>query len=231
MNMKYIGIIAAMDEEITTIKELMQDTETKKIFGLEFVIGKIHSKEVVLVKCGAGKVHAARTTQILIDNFDIDYIINVGTAGGLNDDVEIGDIVIAEKLVQHDFDITGFGHEKGYISGIGKYFNCNKGLINKAKETMEKFNSNFNIIIGTIATGDIFVQDMALKNRIKEEFDADCVEMEGAAIAQVCTLDKIPFIVIRAISDKPNGNNGIDFEKYLYMACKRYAKFIDIFLK
>ena len=229
--MRYIGIIAAMDEEIATIKNLMQDTEVKKIFDLEFIIGKINSKEVILVKCGAGKVHAARTTQILIDNFDIDYIINVGTAGGLNNDIEIGDIVIAKKLVQHDYDITAGGHEKGYVSHTGKYFECDKILIERSKDTINSLNENFKAVVGLIATGDIFVQDINVKNSIKEEFDADCVEMEGAAIAQVCTLDKIPFIVIRAISDKPNGNNGVDFEKYLDMACKRYAKFIDIFLK
>lgn len=220
-----------MDEEIATIKNLMQDVETKKIFDLEFIIGKINSKGVILVKCGAGKVHAARTTQILIDNFNIDYIINVGTAGGLNDDIEIGDIVIAEKLVQHDYDITAGGHEKGYVSNTGKYFECDKKLIERSKDTINSLNENFKAVVGLIATGDIFVQDINVKNSIKEEFDADCVEMEGAAIAQVCTLDKIPFIVIRAISDKPNGNNGVDFEKYLDMACKRYAKFIDIFLK
>lgn len=229
--MKYIGIIAAMDEEIVTIKELMQDAETKKIFDLEFIIGKINSKEAILVKCGVGKVNSARTTQILIDNFDIEYVINVGTAGGLNNDIEIGDIVIAEKLVQHDFDITAGRHEKGYIPNTGKYFECDKKLIKRSKEVINSLNENFKAVVGLIATGDIFVQDINVKNRIKEEFDADCVEMEGAAIAQVCTLDKIPFIVIRAISDKPNGNNGVDFEKYLDMACKRYAKFIDIFLK
>lgn len=229
--MEYIGIIAAMNEEIETIKELMMDISIKNIYELEFITGKINEKEVVLVQCGAGKVHAARTTQMMIDNFDIDYIINVGTAGGLNNDIEIGDIVIAEKLVQHDYDITAGGYEKGYVSRTGKYFECDKKLIEKSKEVINSLNENFKAGVGLIATGDIFVQDVDVKNRIKEEFDADCVEMEGAAIAQVCVLDKIPFIVIRAISDKPNGNNNIDFEKYLDMACKRYAKFIDIFLK
>lgn len=229
--MKYIGIIAAMNEEIATIKDLMHDVVINRIFELEFIIGKIHSKDVVLVKCGAGKVHAARVTQILIDNYDIDYIINVGTAGGLNDDIEIGDIVIAEKLVQHDYDITAGGHEKGYVSHFGKYVECDENLIKKSKDIIDLLDGDFKAMVGLIATGDIFVQDIKIKNIIKEEFDADCTEMEGAAIAQVCSLDNVPFIVIRAISDKPNGNNGIDFEKYLEMACGRYAKFIDIFLR
>ena len=229
--MKYIGIIAAMDEEIETIKELMRDIFIKNIYELEFIIGKIHSKEIVLIKSGAGKVHAARATQILLDNFDVEYIINVGTAGGLNEEIEIGDIVIAERLVQHDYDITAGGHEKGYVSHFGKYARCDKKLIKRSIEIIKSLNEDFKAVVGLIATGDIFVQDISVKNRIKEEFNADCVEMEGAAIAQVCILDNIPFIVIRSISDKPNGNNEIDFEKYLEMACKRYAKFIDFFLK
>lgn len=228
--MKYIGIIAAMSEEIASIKKLMSDISVKNIYELEFTLGTIHSKNVVLVKCGVGKVNAARTTQILIDNFDLEYVINVGTAGGLNEKIEIGDVVIAEKLVQHDFDITAGGHEKGYISDTGTYFYSNEELLNKSKRIIENMDEDFKAITGLIATGDIFVQNISVKDRIKEEFDADCTEMEGAAIAQVCTLDKIPFIVIRSISDKPNGNNSIDFEKFLELACERYSKFIDIFL-
>lgn len=228
--MKNIGIIAAMNEEVDTIQKLMTNVTVKQIYELEFIIGKINNRDVVLVKCGVGKVNASRTTQILIDNFDLGYIINVGTAGGLNEKIEIGDIVIGEKLVQHDFDITAAGHEKGYISNIGTYFYSDKNLIKKTKAIMENMNENFKTYIGTIATGDIFVQDMSVKERIKQEFSPDCTEMEGAAIAQVCTLDKMPFIVIRAISDKPNGNNEVDFETYLQMACERYAKFIDFFI-
>ena len=209
----------------------MVDISVKEIYELQFITGKINEKAVVLAKCGVGKVNAARTTQVLIDNFDIEYVINVGTAGSLNSNIEIGDLVIAEKLVQHDFDITGFGHEKGYITNIGKYFYSDESLIEIAKLTIEKMNEKFNQHLGIIATGDIFVQDMNVKDKIKEDFNADSVEMEGAAIAQVCTLDRVPFIVIRAISDKPNGNNSIDFETYLQTACERYAKFIDFFLK
>lgn len=229
--MKYIGIIAAMNEEVETIKNLMNDVSVKEIYELQFIQGKINGKDAVLVKCGVGKVNAARTTQILLNNFDIEYLINVGTAGSLNENIEIGDVVIGEKLVQHDFDVTAAGREKGYISDVGKYFYSDKDIIKKAKETIELMNEDFNCFIGTIATGDIFVQEIKVKDEIKREFNADCVEMEGAAIAQVCTLDKIPFIVIRSISDKPNGNNAVDFEKYLQVACERYAKFIDFFIK
>ena len=228
--MKYIGIIAAMNEEVEAIKRIMTDISVKTIYELEFIIGKINKRGIVLVKCGVGKVNAARTTQILLNNFEIEYVINVGTAGSLNENIEIGDIVIGEKLLQHDFDITAGGREKGYITDVGKYFYSDKNLIEKTKQTIENMNENFKAFIGTIATGDIFVQDIQVKDRIKMEFDADCAEMEGAAIAQVCTLDNVPFIVIRSISDKPNGNNAIDFETYLELACERYAKFIDIFI-
>lgn len=228
--MKYIGIIAAMNEEVEAIKKIMKNISTKNIYELEFIQGIINERNIVLVKCGVGKVNAARTTQILLNSFDIEYVINVGTAGSLNESIEIGDIVIAEKLIQHDFDITAAGHEKGYISNLGKYFYSDKNLVERTKKIIQSMNENFNAFIGTIATGDIFVQDIKIKERIKNEFNADCAEMEGAAIAQVCTLDMIPFIVIRSISDKPNGNNAIDFEKYLELACERYAKFIDFFI-
>jgi len=229
--MKYIGIIAAMNEEVDAIKKIMTDISIRRIYELEFITGKINGKKVVLVKCGVGKVNAARTTQILLNNFAIEYVINVGTAGSLNENIEIGDVVIGEKLVQHDFDVTAAGREKGYITDVGKYFYSDKNLIEKTKKTIEIMKENFNAFIGTIATGDIFVQEIKVKDEIKKEFNADCTEMEGAAIAQVCTLDNIPFIVVRSISDKPNGKNAIDFEKYLELACERYAKFIDIFLK
>lgn len=228
--MKKIVIIAAMQEEINSIKNLMKDYKLNKIYNIDIIDGIINNKEVILAKSGVGKVNAARVTQILIDNYDIEYLINVGTAGSLNDNLEIGDIIIANKLVQHDFDVTAGGDEKGYISNTGKYFKCDDILIEKSKKIINSLNQNFKAFVGLIATGDIFVQDITVKNRIKEEFDADCVEMEGAAIAQVCELDKIPFIVIRAVSDKPNGNNAIDFEKYLDKACKRYAEFVDFFI-
>ena len=182
--MKYVGIIAAIDEEIDSIKKLMTDSNIKEICNLQFITGKINEKEVVLVKSGVGKVNAARITQILIDNFNLDYVINVGTAGGLNENIEIGDIVIGEKLVQHDFDVTAAGREKGYITDVGKYFYSNKELIKKANETINNMNENFGVFVGTIATGDIFVQDVNVKEEIIKEFKADCTEMEGAAIAQ-----------------------------------------------
>ena len=177
-----------------------------------------------------GKVNAARVTQILIDNFKIQGIINVGSAGSCNDELEIGDIVIGKKLVQHDFDITAFGHEKGFISNVGQFVESNKALISQIEEIIENIKvKDFNIKIGTIASGDIFCTELKMKEKIKEKFNADCIEMEGSAIAQVCKLDNIPFLVIRSISDKPNGQNEITFDKFLEKASRRCAYIINEF--
>ena len=225
--MNRYGIIAAMQEEMKEIENIMQDKTETQIYELKFVKGTINESEVILVQAGVGKVNAARTTQILIDNFKIDVVINIGSAASAKDDLDIGDIVIGKKLVQHDFDITAFDHPKGFISNVGQYMESDKELIEKIEGTVEQLNDKeFKIKIGTIASGDIFCTELSMKNKIKDKFDADAIEMEGAAIAQVCKLDNIPFIVIRGISDSPNGNNAITFEQYLQKASYRCAEII-----
>lgn len=230
--MKKYGIITAMQEEMQEIEKIMEEKQNQKIYELNFITGKINSTEVVLVEAGIGKINAARTTQILIDNFNIDAIINVGSAGSSNDELDIGDIVIGKKQVQHDFDITAFGHPKGFISNVGQYVESDSTLIEKMKETISKMQDNeFKIKIGIIASGDIFCTELKMKEKIRSKFNADAIEMEGAAIAQVCKLDNIPFLIIRSISDKPNGNNHITFEQFLEKASKRCAKIIKEFLR
>ena len=229
--METFGIIAAMQEEVKEIENIMIDKTYKNIYELCFIQGKINNTKVVLVEAGVGKVNAARTTQILIDNFGINGIINVGSAGSSNDELQIGDIVIGKKLVQHDFDITAFGHQKGYISNVGQFVESDKALIEKMEDTISKIKDNdLNIKIGTIASGDIFCTEIKMKDKIRTKFDADAIEMEGASIAHVCKLDNIPFIVIRSVSDTPNGNNNITFDEYLEKASKRCAKIIKEFL-
>lgn len=229
--MKKIGIIAAMQEEMNAIKEIMTNITEKQIYELTFIEGKINGKDCVLVQCGVGKVNSSRVTQILIENFDIEYIINIGSAGAATNELEIGDIVIGKKLVQHDFDITAFGHKKGYISNVGESIKSDETLIEKFKKVIaEKEDKDYKIKIGTIASGDIFCTEATMKEKINNKFEADAIEMEGAAIAQVCYLDKIPFIIVRSISDSPNGNNNITFEKYLELASKRCSEIIKKFI-
>ena len=220
---KYIGIITAIDEELNAIKDIMKDITEERIYDLIFYKGKINNKKVMLVKCGVGKVNSARATQILTDKFNLEYVINTGSAGGLNNKLQIGDIVVGTKLVQHDFNTMPFGNERGYISETGKFFESDIDLINRCKEIKIQ---NLTVHIGKIASGDIFCTEVKMKEKIQKEFDCDCVEMEGAAIAQVCFLNKIPFVVIRSISDIPNENNNIDFEKFIKVASKNCAEFV-----
>ena len=225
------GIIAAMKEEMQEIKKIMQEIEEIKIKELIFFKGKINNNNVILVEAGIGKVNAARVTQLMIDKFEIEKIINVGSAGSANNELEIGDIVIGKRLVQHDFDITAFGHPKGFITNIGQYVESDSELISKMEQTILKLSQNeFKIKIGTIASGDIFCTEPKMKEKIRTKFNADAIEMEGAAIAQVCKLNEIPFIVIRSISDNPDGKNEITFDQFLEKASKRCAEIINKFL-
>lgn len=229
--MKKIAIIAAMDEEVNEIKNIMTDIKVNTIYELNILEGNINYKECILLKCEVGKVNAARATQILIDNYDIEYVVNVGSAGSGNNNLNIGDIVVGRTLLQHDFDITAFGHKKGYISNVGESIQSDSKLINKFEKIINKTSNNeYNIKIGTIASGDIFCNSIKMKEKINNKFNADAIEMEGAAIAQVCYLDKVPFIVIRSISDTPNGSNEITFEEYLKLASKRCASILNDFL-
>ena len=221
------------DEEKANNKEYVLEMVEKQGSLLDYASDELkNDKDIVLVEAGVGKVNAARVTQILIDKFNIEAIINVGSAGSANDELDIGDIVIGQKIAQHDFDITAFGHPKGYISNVGQYVESDVKLINKMEQTINKLDKNeFKIKIGTIASGDIFCTELQMKNKIRNKFNADAIEMEGAAIAQVCKLDNIPFIIIRSISDKPNGNNEITFDKFLKKASKRCAIIIKEFFE
>ena len=224
-----IGIIVATDEELIEIKNIMSSYEEKDIYELNFVKGKINGKKVIFVKCGIGKVNAARTTQVLIDNFKISKIINIGAAGGINPELKIQDIVIGDRLVQYDFDISASGdYEKGEITDVGKYMVSDSELINICKRVLEKrIQNDVKVVIGTIATADYFCSDPKIAENTRKEFKADCIDMVGAAIAQVCYLDKIPFLVIRGISDTPNGHNEMDYYTYCHIAAKHAAEFLQ----
>lgn len=230
--MKNIGIIVAMQEELDEILNIMNNVTKEETNNIILYKGVIENKNIILVKSGVGKVNAARVTQILIDKLEVDVMINIGAAGALNPNLNIGDIVIANKLIQHDFDITAFGHNKGYITGVGEYISCDEELVNKLENVVNKEKSKeYKAIIGIIASGDIFCTEVKMKEKIYSKFNADCVEMEGAAIAQICYLANIPFIVIRSISDSPNGNNAIVFDEFVKLASKRCAQILKEFFK
>lgn len=213
--MNKIGLIFAMHEELEESFKYFEEKNKFNVFDLLFYEGYINGVYVVMVECGIGKVNAARTTQILIDNLKVDYIINVGVAGGVSSDLSVGDLVIAIGLVQHDFDITSFGHEKGYITGVGKVIDSDTYLSELFYEKALDMNLDVGVFKGIIASGDIFCTDVNMSKKINQKFGALCVEMEGASIAQVCYLCHIPFLVIRAISDVVNDKNNVDFDLFL----------------
>lgn len=225
--MKKIGIIFAMKEELSALKKYLTITNEYSIFNLKFYESKMNNIEIVLVECGVGKVNAARTTQILIDNMKVDYIFNIGVAGGVSNKLSVGDIVLGEKLVQHDFDITSFNHEKGYIPSVGVYIDSDTYLLNIANEVLNSI-KDITYHRGVIASGDIFCTETKMSEKIATKFNALCVEMEGASIAQVCFLSHVPFLIIRSISDVINDNNKVTYEEFLLSSCNKVA---DVMIK
>lgn len=216
-----LGIIGAMDSEVKILKGKLIDNKITKIAGIEFNEGKLEGKDVVIAQAGIGKVNAAICTQIMIDKFNVKALLNTGVAGGLYKDLKVGDIVVSTNTVEHDFDVTAFGHPKGYISGMGTegqvtYFEADKNLLSQIEKSLEETLKENKYYLGTIASGDIFVSDANLKKDLVKNFNAYAAEMEGASIGHVATLNKVPFVVLRSISDLADGSAHVtysDFEK------------------
>lgn len=206
--MKTIGIIGAMEEEIENIKPYIDIISTKNIVGLDFYMGKMGGNNVVLVRSGIGKVNAAVCSQVLIDLYAVDYIINVGVAGAINKDLKIGDVVIATDTMHHDMDTTYFGDDIGIIPRMEESaFKADNELIEIALKSSSDVLENNNVVTGRIVSGDQFLCDIEKKNKIWSHFKASCVDMESAAIGQACYLNKIPFCIIRSISDNSDEDN------------------------
>ena len=213
--MKTIGIIGAMEVEVAILKEKMEDVRIIKKASMDFYEGILAGKKVVVVRSGIGKVNAGICAQILADVFSVDAIINTGIAGSLNKNINIGDIVLSTDVVQHDMDATGFGYRKGQIPQMPVFFfNADDNLRRRAAEVCKEVNPDIQVFEGRIASGDQFVCDQDVKNRIVSEFSAYATEMEGAAIGQAAYLNEIPFLVVRAISDKADGSAQMDYSEF-----------------
>ena len=213
--MKTIGIIGAMEVEVAILKEKMEDVRIIKKASMDFYEGILAGKKVVVVRSGIGKVNAGICAQILADVFSVDAIINTGIAGSLNKNINIGDIVLSTDVVQHDMDATGFGYRKGQIPQMPVFFfNADDNLSRLAAEVCKEVNPDIQVFEGRIASGDQFVCDQDVKNRIVSEFSAYATEMEGAAIGQAAYLNEIPFLVVRAISDKADGSAQMDYSEF-----------------
>ncbi len=220
--MKTIGIIFAMQEELIELKKYLHTNNEKKIYDLIFYEATLYNQNIILTESGIGKTNAARTTQILIDYYKPEAIFNIGVAGGIAKNLKVGDVIISTSLVQHDFDITAFNHPKGYIPNIGNNIPIDNNLLNTTKIILDTNNISYKE--GVIASGDIFCTKESMATKINTQFNALCVEMEGASIAQTAYLSKTPCLVIRSISDCPDNNNKVTYEEFLETSSNKVAQ-------
>ena len=232
MDCKIIGVIGAMESEIRHLQAEMKDPIAESYAGLTFYRGKMGKNVLVLVQSGVGKVNAGRTAQALIDRYSPDYLINTGIAGGLGDGLHVGDFVIGKELVQHDFDLTGFGYPKGVVPGFGDgkspfRFQADTGLVDAFINSALQYLTEKSVREGCVASGDVFVADAEMKGQIKRDFSADAVEMEGAAIAQVAVANGVPFVVVRAVSDLADGTATESFETFEAETAALSAKIVE----
>jgi adenosylhomocysteine nucleosidase len=204
-----------MEEEISQLRDTLHFTRGESYAGMEFFCGEHRGLRLVLVRCGISKVNAALCAQLLIDRYGAGRVINVGYAGALDSELSLGDMVISDELVQHDFDTSAFGDEPGLIPRLGiKFFRADKTLCESAYAVCCSM-PNVRVFIGRIASGDQFISSWVQKARIADLFDPMCVEMEGAAIAQCCVLNGVPFVVVRCISDKSDQGAEISFASFI----------------
>ena len=221
--MKTIGIIGAMSEEITYLKEKIEIVTTKNIIGLDFHVGKYCGNSIVLVISGIGKVNAAVCTQVLIDHFGVDYIINTGCAGAIHPELGIGDILISTDAVQHDMDVSALGDPIGTIPRLAEsYFKADEMLVKLAQEAAAETAENYHVILGRVASGDKFIGTKEGKEHIKRY-------VQG--IAHACWLNRIPFVIIRAISDSADEQANMSYEQFVLLAAKRSSELVEKMLE
>lgn len=225
--MNKIGIIGAMELEVENLKKQMEIRNIVKKASMEFCEGSLNGTEAVIVRSGVGKVNAGICVQILADLFHVTHIINTGVAGSLDAAINIGDVVISIDALYHDMDSTIFGYLPGEVPQMGRReFTADPVLIELAAASCKEVNPDIGIFSGRVVSGDQFVSDKAVKTRIHDLFHASCTEMEGAAIAHAATLNNIPFVIIRAISDKADDSAQIDYPVFEKKAAEDCAKLV-----
>lgn len=228
-----IGVIGAMEEEVSSLIQQMEDKEAKTIASMTFYKGRLWNQDAVVVQSGVGKVNMAVCTQVLVDIYHVDMLINTGVAGGLYKDINVGDIVISTDAIQHDFDVTGLGYKKSVIPGMEtSVFQADVELVALAKEACEIVNPEIQCFTGRVVTGDQFISDNKVRAALVKDYGGYCAEMEGAAMAQVAVLNKVPFVIIRAISDKADDSAPVAYETFEEQAIVHTVKLLAaMFLK
>jgi adenosylhomocysteine nucleosidase len=219
-----IAVVSAMDEEIQLYLDTCTVEQTDEVAGFTVYTARYGGHDVRLVKCGVGKTHAAMCTQILIDRYDASPVVCTGTAGAAALDLDIGDIVVARDCVHHDVDVRFLGIPRGQIPFTDlRFFETDPDLRAQAREVAL---ADHTVRVGRVMTGDAFVQDAAYLETLRDELEGDCVEMEGAAVGQVCALNDVPYLVVRAISDRADGSSEIDFQEFLHDAARSSAQIV-----
>lgn len=227
-----IGIIGAMEVEVSALKEAMKVDRVVTKAGMNFYEGMLQGTPSVVVQCGVGKVNAAMCVQILADLFQITHVLNTGVAGSLNADLDIEDILVSEKAVQHDVDVSALGYQLGKIPGFdSREFDADTRMVDAVIDACSRVNPNVHVVKGYIVSGDQFISDKKVKEHLISEFHGDCAEMEGASIAQAAVLNGIPFVVVRAISDKADGSAEMDYPTFEKRAAAHCANMVLEFVK
>ena len=219
-----LGIIGAMDVEVALLKEKMTGVTAARYAGSDYFSGQLSGVTAVVVQCGVGKVNAALCAQILCDVYGVSHLVNTGIAGSLCADLDIGDLVVSKDAIYHDFDISYFGRAVGEVPGMGVVaFPADEAMIETAFEAAEGVNPG-HTKIGRIASGDQFVCSKEKKEKIIADTHAICTEMEGAAIAHTAYRNGVPFVILRAISDKADDSAEMDYPTFEAIAAKRCAE-------
>lgn len=218
-----LGIIGAMEQEVETLLAEMTETTSATVAGSTFYEGKLSGLDVVVVQCGIGKVNAALCVQILCTQYGITHAVNTGIAGSLCADLDIGDLVVSADAMYHDFDCVHFGYPYGKVPGMDVVsFPADETMVKLAQAAAEQVHPD-HVTVGRVASGDQFVADQKVKDRIIANTGALCTEMEGAAIAQTAYRNKIPFVILRAISDKADNSAEMDYPTFEKQAAHRCA--------
>ncbi len=222
-----LGIIGAMEEEVSRLTAAMQDVTVTRRASMDFYKGTLAGKEAVVVRSGIGKVNAGICTQILVDLFQVTQVINTGIAGSLDSSIDIGDIVLSTDALQHDMDAVAFGYEPGVIPRMGtSVFRADETLLRVAEAACKKANPDIHVFTGRVVSGDQFIADKAKKDYLVNQFAPMCTEMEGAAIAQAAYLNQVPFLIIRAISDKADNSASMDYPAFEAAAIEHTVKLV-----
>lgn len=226
------GIIGAMDVEVASLRKTMKISRTLERAGMLFSEGTVGENEAVIVQSGVGKVNAASCVQILADIFEVTQIINTGVAGSLNNEINIGDIVISTDAVYHDVNATVFGYQKGEVPQMHRLsFPADETLRMKAAAACHKKAPDISVFEGRIASGDQFICEKASKDYIRNTFNAMCTEMEGCAIAHTAFINHLPFVIIRAISDKADESVTMSYDTFEAKAARHCADIVEYMVR